>query len=794
MLNRLLKIIGVLLSLIHVSAAAQDFSYTYGGTTIKYSIKDGNAVTKAGTTTGKPGNTDIKGDVVIPETVVYNKKEYTVTEISGFSFSNNNGITSVTLPSTVTTISSNGFYGCSMMESINTVNVTSLGAYAFRGCEKLQSVDLNPGITILNPNTFYGCKALTSITMPDALTEIGSWTFANCTSLAEVSWGNSKVSKMGSSCFTNCSALKKFVFPEDMTVIPGACLSGCSKLTEITLPPNVTKIEQTALQGCAFSSIDIPESVTLIGTSCFTNNIRLQSITFPPKVTILSERVLRGCTGLKEVKFMGEITTIGPAAFYECKSLPEIELQPTVTSIGEYCFYRCESLTSITIPEGISNIGQYFFYKCQKLIEINLPGSLTEIGNDAFSGCQNLPGLILPDQVAKIGDSAFYGCNTLTELILPASVTYVGNEAFRSMVHFKSLVSLATVPPTADADAFFGVYDQATLSVPAESLELYKNTAPWSTFFNIKAYLPDPKVGDEIKVGDVTYVITDLEDMTVSTRPATETGTGNLCSGDLALPSTVVYGDYEFTLESIGSHGFTDNMELLSVTIPSSVKQIGENAFAGCEALKVIEIPKSVTSIGEKAFDNCNNLETLIYMAENPVIANPDIFSTYTTTTLYAPATAKEQYLANEPWKDFANIVWCGVSIDEKVINIMGENAVKVAALITAVPGETYTLTWKSDNPEVASASEDGSVTGVATGDATITVTATGDKGNVFTASVPVHVQMSTGIPAVGADDMRIGKIYNMQGILVRENAYVADFGNLAPGIYIAGGKKFIVR
>ena len=57
-------------------------------------------------------STDYSGDVVIPESVTYNGKTYSVTSIGNFAFSKCINLTSITIPNSVTSIGSNAFFGC----------------------------------------------------------------------------------------------------------------------------------------------------------------------------------------------------------------------------------------------------------------------------------------------------------------------------------------------------------------------------------------------------------------------------------------------------------------------------------------------------------------------------------------------------------------------------------------------------------------------------------------------------------------------------------------------------------
>ena len=103
------------------------------------------------------------GDVVIPATVVYNGKTYTVTAIDNVAFLNSNGLTSVTIPETVSSIGNRAFRGCTSLTSIVTPSsVTTIGVYVFSNCTALKDVTLGRKVTSIGVYAFEGCTALSS--------------------------------------------------------------------------------------------------------------------------------------------------------------------------------------------------------------------------------------------------------------------------------------------------------------------------------------------------------------------------------------------------------------------------------------------------------------------------------------------------------------------------------------------------------------------------------------------------------------------------------------------------------
>lgn len=59
------------------------------------------------------------------------------------------------------------------------------------------------------------------------------------------------------------------------------------------------------------------------------------------------------------------------------------------------------------------------------------------------------------------------------------------------------------------------------------------------------------------------------------------------------------------TVTEIAYKAFFENEDILSVTIPDTIKKIGESAFCGCCCLNEVVIPETVEEIGEEAFYDC---------------------------------------------------------------------------------------------------------------------------------------------------------------------------------------------
>ena len=169
-------------------------------------------------------------------------------ELCMYAFSGCSGLTSLTIPSSVTEIGSYAFEDCSGLTSLTIPSsVTEIGWYAFEGCSGLTSLTIPSSVTEIGRETFMGCSGLTSLTIPSSVTSIG--------------W----------SAFSGCSGLTSLTIPSSVTSIGYYAFSGCSGLTSLTIPSSVTSIDDNAFSGCSgLTSIYVyPEKVPILGTGVF---------------------------------------------------------------------------------------------------------------------------------------------------------------------------------------------------------------------------------------------------------------------------------------------------------------------------------------------------------------------------------------------------------------------------------------------------------------------------------------------------------------------------------------------
>ena len=463
---------------------------------------------------------DYSGSVVIPEKFNYDGIEYTVTSIGtwafqdcsglmsitipnsvtsigGSAFKRCSGLTSVTIPNSLPSISGGVFEGCSSLTSVTIPNsVTSIGKFAFKECTSLTSVTIPNSVTNIDAYAFLGCSSLLNVIIPNSVTSIGNGAFADCSGLTSVTFPNS-VNNIANHTFSGCSSLTNITIPNTVIAVGDGAFANCSSLTSVTIPNSVTTLGDYAFQGCSgLLNVIIPNSVTSIGISAFALCSSLTSVTIPDLITSIENSTFSSCESLTSVTIPNTVTSIGTNAFLNCTSLTSVIIPNSVTTIGNSAFSVCTSLTSVTIPNSVKSIGKRAFASCKALNSIIVEKGNTQYDsrdncnaiiesntNTLIVGCQNT---VIPNSVTCIGEYAFSGCNGLTSITIPNSVKSIREYAFQYCLKLQEVYCFAENIPSAEIDAFFlSNHENAILYVPANSLNDYKTTSPWSEFGKI---------------------------------------------------------------------------------------------------------------------------------------------------------------------------------------------------------------------------------------------------------------------------------------------------------------------
>lgn len=274
------------------------------------------------------GHPKYRGDIKVPPTIMHQGKKYVVTTVGDFAFSSDS-ITSIHLPSTV----------------------TSIGEYVCAGCFGLTSMVIPQGVKEIPDYSFNNCVSLTSINIPDGVTSIGKSAFSDCIKMASVR------------------------IPNSVITIGREAFDGCESLTSMTIPSSVMKISERAI--CRSLDTIMVDA----GNPVYDSRVNCNAI-----IETSTNRLITGC---RNTVIPDDVTSIGEFAFFRCESLMSITIPESVTLIDEHAFHGC-GISSLIIPNKVDSIGDYAFVRCSKLSSVTLPAEISSIGSGAFMNCESL--------------------------------------------------------------------------------------------------------------------------------------------------------------------------------------------------------------------------------------------------------------------------------------------------------------------------------------------------------------------------------------------------------------------
>ena len=227
------------------------------------------------------------GNVSIPKCVTYNGTTYSVTSIGISSLRGCNGLTSITIPNSVTSIGSYAFEDCTSLKELriedgegalslgnNLIGYSDLyysktGEGLFYDCP-LEILYLGRNLSYKTGNDygyspFYGIKTLANVTIGNSVTSIGSYAFRSCSGLTSIEIPNS-ITNIGSSAFSGCSGLTSVVIPNSVTSIGERAFANCSGLLDVyCLAKNAPSLDVTAFEGSYPEYMDLyvyPEALS----------------------------------------------------------------------------------------------------------------------------------------------------------------------------------------------------------------------------------------------------------------------------------------------------------------------------------------------------------------------------------------------------------------------------------------------------------------------------------------------------------------------------------------------------
>lgn len=510
------------------------------------------------------------GDIVIPSTVTYSGKTYTVTEIGNSAFRLSSGLTSVVIPNTV----------------------TKIGDYAFYDCSQLKCVRIEDGTTPLTMS-----YKSTFVNTPFETLYIGrDITFSGSVSPFRYSTSSSSNSSVLSVEFgpkvTNIPKylLEPFTSLKSLTIGAGILTIGSKQCTPVktiflgnTVPTGYTNVDGTINYA---SSDNYPSTSTT--TVTWKKYAQLSSMFEVGGVKYVRSAV-RNCEAIDcNYDTSSEIVNIGETIKYG-------NITMTVDYINPYTCYDNKYVKTCNITFG-KNIGKYAFKGCTNIVD-NAIIKANLIEEYAFSESMNTEDVSLDVNANTIEKYAF---NQTTNVISAnVVVDSIGEYAFRSSMWR----NVATLTLNARAISQYSFYNTRALQnanvVVTEGIAkgaFYESMSLSGISSTLKVKAP--------VIGDFAFMKTkSLNEATIEATTLERSAFNGSAIINLEIPDCV---------KTIGKSCFSNNKSLTTVDIGSGITTIPDSVFYSCDKLSGIEIPSNIKSIDNYVFAGCSYLGKVI--------------------------------------------------------------------------------------------------------------------------------------------------------------------------------------
>lgn len=439
--------------------------------------------------------------------------------------------------------------------------VSEIGIFAFADCVNLEMVTLSDGIKEIEMGAFYNCQNLKDIKLPEKLEIIRNDAFLNCKSLNEIKIPN-RVKIIEEGTFSECSSLKDLQLSNNITEIKEKAFNNCINLKSVYLPDSIKTIGSAAFYNCSsLSTVRMSEGIESVGENVFGGTEAFKSSMADEYGSIYFGKVLLYNNGLNDnVRVKDSTKVIANAVFINNSKLREIELPEGIIEIGDNCFENCEALKKINIKEGLKKIGENSFAG-SGVEEVKLPESITEIGYGAFNNCKDLSDINLPSGIERIAGYSFENTKYLNNIEQDEyGCKYVENILLSSEDNGSSIIHIKAGTRVIGAQAFENRNDIEEVYIP-KSVE----TIDFKAFF-LCSNLKKVDFEEGIKLKEINYF----------------TFVGCEKIENMDLPNS---------LEAINAYSF-GGCSFTKIKIPENVEYLDSYAIRECYSLKEIELPE----------------------------------------------------------------------------------------------------------------------------------------------------------------------------------------------------------
>lgn len=368
-------------------------------------------------------------------------------------------LTTIQLPSSVTTIGNNAFEDTGAIAQINLDNIKFIGNSSFKNAfSKLppNTVELNlSNAQFIDTMAFMKNTAIKTINFNNnkSLREIKESAFESSVIPGSINLSNANYLKtIGPKAFKNTTELTSITLPNSLTTLgSNATDSGVfqnSSISSIDLSNTaISTLNQSTFNSATnLTSVLLPDTLNTIDVSAFSNTAISTLDLSKTKISTLKNDSFMGLTNITEIKFPQSLSTLGNNVFRQ-SSIETVDFTNTkLTVISQGSFLGATKLKSIILPTNLTTIGQEAFKQTTSLETIDLSKNtkLNSIGNNAFEESAitsiTLPKLTTLSTTTTIGTSAFKGSKIKTADLSSANLTTIANSTFENCSNLEKVL------------------------------------------------------------------------------------------------------------------------------------------------------------------------------------------------------------------------------------------------------------------------------------------------------------------------------------------------------------------
>ena len=409
-----------------------------------------------------------------------------VNEIGPYVF-NGFDIEHLEASNTLTKVGEGAFKGCDRLISLNNVSkITDIGEETFSGCTNLNTEILlnNDNLRNIGKKAFFNCTTLNSAVFSSSMVSVGDEAFSGCAGIKLVEFKSGIKAEFGAHVFSDCTDIERVVvdtnfvetavsalsdvksFIKHVTVknkgdLPLAAFESFTALNEIVFDNTSFKEiqENTFKKTTSLTSITIPKEVTRIASSAFVDS-GITSVTFEDPENLLTIETYAFATcGITSIDLSkARHLTIEKNAFFRCDSLEEISLYYDTLDNISYGFNECGHIKTFNIyyDEGLTgniDIEASFFENVTSVEEINF----IYVKKEAISG---------EPLTVNFSTCAFRNCESLLDInLFNMKVGELGPYAFENCRNFLNTNDIVSNLPTYPIGCFFGCEMLSNLTI-----------------------------------------------------------------------------------------------------------------------------------------------------------------------------------------------------------------------------------------------------------------------------------------------------------------------------------------